>query len=158
MFAEALVVAFGARALSSHKWGCACPLCSTAFCAPQYCTLPSNMPEFLDDLHRIIVVSTFVAAFMLNFLRRIAPPFARLPRHALLQFATRLTGAYCSFCTARRMAAFASSFGNSAEKLPSCFGRSASGSACRKRCVTVAVVRFPRTCTTHLFSQSCANT
>ena len=46
----------------------------TAFCAPQYCTLPSNMPEFLDDLHRAIVTLTFLAAFTLNLLRRIVPP------------------------------------------------------------------------------------
>jgi hypothetical protein len=32
------------------------------------------MPEFLDDLHRTIATSTFVAAFMLNLLRRIVPP------------------------------------------------------------------------------------
>jgi hypothetical protein len=53
----------------------------TAFCAPQYCTLPSNMPEFLDDLHRTIVTLTFLAAFTLNLLRRIfsPPPPPHLP-------------------------------------------------------------------------------
>ena len=111
------------------------------------------MPEFLDHLHRTIVSSTFVAAFMLNLLRRIVPPLRPPPSATCAPPVCNAAHPYCSFCAARRIAAFASSFGDSAEKLQSCFGRSASCSACRMRCFAVAVVRFSRHCTTHLLSR-----